>query len=108
MDSFRSAGSSGTCSIPSSVTLDATLVSSLSATILLVETTNAAYLLFKYSSPPAGFVPAEGGSIFVWGSVEILGAVILFRRVLQAPASPDPPPARRPSDITRQPSSYLS
>ena len=67
MDSFRSAGSLGTCSIPCSVTLDATLVSSLSATILLVETTNVAYLLFKYSSPPAGFVPAEGGSIFVWG-----------------------------------------
>ena len=29
------------------------------------ETTNFAYLLFKDSSPPAGFLPAEGGSIWV-------------------------------------------
>ena len=41
-------------------------------------------------------------------SGETFGAVISFRRVLQAPASPGPPPERRPSDITRRPSSYLS
>ena len=41
-------------------------------------------------------------------SGKTVGAVISFRRALQAPASPDLPPERRPSDITRLPSSYLS